>query len=132
MPPTATAPAIAPVQDPAQWSISQRQMAYVPYAHAMDLLTLELVKKVVQGDIQPKDAIGTVKMIRGEAEASLAGLVAEGSAGQQTVKAAVSTPPETGVSTMLAQIASLSDTVAALHQLVLASGATAGGTVAAK
>lgn len=117
------APPVASAQDPAQWSIAQRQMDYVTFAKAMDIQILEVTKKTVQGDIQPKDAIATVKTIRGEAEASLAGLVAESGAGQQAIKGAALTPPETGFSTVLAQMASLSDTVAQLAALVKATKA---------
>lgn len=105
------APPVAGAQDPAQWSIAQRQMDYVSYSKSMDVIMLELTKKVVQGDIQPKDAIGTVKMIRGEAEASLAGLTAESATGQQVIKAAVTTPPETALAQVFAQMASLSNTI---------------------
>lgn len=108
---TDLAPPVAGAQDPAQWSIAQRQMDYVSFSKALDIQILEMSKKMVQGDIQPKDAIASVKMIRGEAEASLAGLTAESATGQQVVKAAVTTPPETAFQNVLAQMASLANTV---------------------
>lgn len=115
---------IKTVGEEPSWAAAQRQVGSAAHLDRMDrmsevlfsdllehrkhinLITTTYLGKVCDNasSVDPIEAVSTAKLMKGESDSSLASLIAALGAGQQAVKAAQSTAPETGMTLGLAQL----------------------------
>jgi hypothetical protein len=98
------------------WALAQVQAAYPGHAAFVQSMREKLLADVTNEKISIKDAIATGSALNDAATAKFAELVGQGSTSQQEEKAALTTPPETGVAAQLSTLAAGLSTVLALLQ----------------
>lgn len=103
------------VAESASFAMATLFQHQVNHAHRLDMLAEAHLGKVLNNfaSVDPAEAVATAKLFKGEADSGLSSILAQLSMGQMGVKAAQSTPGDTGL-----EIAKLGAAVSSLQGLI--------------
>jgi hypothetical protein len=91
------------------FAMAQRFQDEVAHARRVNTMAEAHLGKLLNNfvSVDPVEAVATAKLFKGEADSGISSLLAQLASGQIGAKTAQSTPPESGVTTLLAQLIGL-------------------------